>query len=274
LQLGGRYSRAWAYNSLCERDRREDNLGAFEAALVLNPTDDSKIYVKETRFYRNPFLDEVPGRYDAGYNWVNTEILAPETGWTTEFGVDWGLTDELSVGADAYFMRLEDEIFYNAVTYNNENSDDPTWRRGFDAHVAWERDKLAGLSVAASYVKATFDGGAFGGNLIPLVPEMTVSANVRVWLWDDCYVFGGYRYQSGMYSCSDFNNEFDKMDWYNVFHVGAAYEPTFVAWLEGFKFSVTVDNIFDENYCDYATYGSQYYPGAGRCFAFSVRYEF
>jgi len=274
LQLGGRYSRAWAYNSLCEKERRNDNLGAFDAALVLNPTDDSKLYVKESRFYRNPFLDEVPGRYDAGYNWVNTRILAPETGWTTEIGADWDVMEDLSVGADAYCTWLEDEIFYNAITYNNENCDETTLRRGFDAHVAWERDKFAGLSVAASYVKATFDGGSFDGNLIPLVPEMTVSVNGRVWLWNDCYVFGGYRYQSGMYSCSDFNNAFDEMDWYNVFHVGATYEPTFVSWLEGLKFSVAVDNLFDEEYCDYATYGSQYYPAAGRCFTFTVRYEF
>ena len=274
LQLGGRYSRAWSYNNLCEKERRNDNLGAFDAALVLNPTDDSKIYVKESRFYRNPFLDEVPGRYDAGYNWVNTKILAPETGWTTEIGAEWDITDEVSVGADAYCTWLEDEIFYNAITYNNENSEDPTLRRGFDVHAAWEREKLAGLSVAASYVKATFDGGSFDDNLIPLVPEMALTVNGRVWLWDDCYVFGGYRFQSGMYSCSDFNNEFDKMDWYNVFHVGATYEPTFVEWLEGLKFSVVVDNLFDEEYCDYATYGTQYYPAAGRSFTFTVRYEF
>ena len=70
------------------------------------------------------------------------------------------------------------------------------------------------------------------------------------------------------------NNDFDKMDWYNVFHVGATYEPTFVEWLEGLKFSVVVDNLFDEEYCDYATYGTQYYPAAGCSFTFTVRYEF
>ncbi len=101
-----------------------------------------------------------------------------------------------------------------------------------------------------------------------------LTVNGRVWLWDDCYIFGGHRFQSGMYSCSDFNNDFDKMDWYNVFHVGATYEPTFVEWLEGLKFSVVVDNLFDEEYCDYATYGTQYYPAAGRSFTFTVRYEF
>ena len=274
LQFGGRYSRAWAFNSLCEKDKRNDHLGAFDVSLVANPTDDSKLYVKGSRFYRNPFLDEVPGRYDAGYNWVNTKLLAPETGWSAEVGGEWEITDELSVGADAYYSWLEDEIFYNAISYNNENCEDDTVRWGGDAHIAWERDKVAGFSLAASYVKATFDGGQFGHSFIPLVPEMTVSANGRVWIWDECYAFGGYRFQSDMYSCSDFNNAFDTMSWYGVFHVGVTYEPAFVEWLEGFKFLVAVDNLFDEGYCDYATYGTQYYPAAGRCFTFTVRYEF
>ena len=44
--------------------------------------------------------------------------------------------------------------------------------------------------------------------------------------------------------------------------------------IEGFKFSVTVDNLFDKEYCDYATYGTDWYPAAGRSFMFTVRYEF
>ena len=274
VQLGGRYSQAWAYNSLCERTRRSDGLWALEAALVYNPIEDAKLYLKESRSYRNPFLDEVPGRYDAGYNWVNTRLLSPECGWTTEVGAEWKITDELSVGADVYFAWLEDEIFYNAVTYNNENSDDPTIRRGADVYAAWERDKVAGISVAASWTKGTFAGGAFDGNEIPLVPEATVTVNGRVWLWDDCSVFGGYRFQSGMYSCSDFNNGFAETDAFGVFHLGVAYAPTFVSWLEGLRFTFCVDNLLDERYCDYATYGTQYYPASGRRFSFAIRYEF
>lgn len=274
LQLGGRYAHVWAHNSLCERTRRDDGLWAFESALVFNPNEDSKLYVKETCSYRNPFLDEVPGRYDAGYNWVNTRLLSPEVGWTTEVGVEWKIAGELSVGGDAYFTWLEDEIFYNAISYNNENSADPTVRSGFDVFAAWERDKVAGLSVAVSGVRATFEGGVFDGNAIPLVPGVTVTVNGRVWLWDDCSVFGGYRFQGEMYSCSDFNNSYDEVDACNVFHFGVTYAPTFEEWIEGLRLTFCVDNLFDAHTCDYATYGSQYYPSSGRRFTFAVRYEF
>ena len=271
LQFGGRYSRAWSFNELANPQRKQNHLGAFDVALISNPTDDSKIYLKGSRTYRNPFLDETP--YDVR-TWTPAGLLDPETGWTAELGFDWDVADEITFGADAYFAWLQDEIFYNALAGNNVNSEDDTFRRGFDVHVAWERAKLAGLSVAASYVKATFDGGKLGRNVIPLVPEMTVSVNGRVWLWDDCFVFGGFRYQGDMYCCSDFGNDYREIPWYGIFSVGATYEPTFAEWIEGFKFSVTVDNLFDKAYCDYATYGTDWYPAAGRSFMFTVRYEF
>ena len=271
LQLGGRYSRVWSFNELANPQGKRNHLGAFEVALIANPTDNSKIYLKGSRTYRNPFLDETP--YDVR-TWTPAGLLDPETGWTAELGFDWNVTDEITFGADAYCTWLQDEIFYNALAGNNMNSEDDTFRRGFDIRLAWERDKLAGLSVAASYVKAAFDGGSLGRNVIPLVPEMTVSVNGRIWLWDDCFVFGGFRYQSDMYCCSDFGNDFREIPWYGIFSIGATYEPTFAEWIEGFKFSVTVDNLFDRKYCDYATYGTEWYPAAGRSFMFTVRYEF
>ena len=271
LQLGGRYSRAWAYNSEAAPAKKQDHTGAADVALIWNPADAAKVYAKWSRTYRNPFLDEIP--YDPR-TWTPMGLLDPEQGWNAEVGFNWQPVADLSFGGDAYYTWLEDEIFYDAVHGNNVNSEDATARRGFDLHAAWERDKLAGLSLAFSYVKATFDGGAFGRNAIPLVPETTLSLNGRVWLWDDCWVFGGYRFQGDMYSASDFGNDFDAVGWFGVFHVGAAYEPTFAEWARGLKLTVTVDNLFDERYCDYVTYGANYWPAAGRSFMVSLRYEF
>ena len=45
-------------------------------------------------------------------------------------------------------------------------------------------------------------------------------------------------------------------------------------YLKGFTFAFDVANLFDKNYANYSTYGSAYYPGAGRSCMFSVRYEF
>lgn len=267
IQLGGRYSRTWSFNRQARPTSKADHLGAYELALVWNPVEDAKIYAKVTRTYRNPFLDEIP--YDPR-TWSPQGLLDPERGWNAEVGFAWAPSDDLSFGGDAYCSRLEDEIFYDSRVGSNVNSSDETYRRGIDLHAAWERDRLAGLSAAFSYVKASFDDGG----LVPLVPEVTLALSGKIWLWDACSLFGGYRFQSDMVSASDFDNEADAIGWYGLFYAGLAYEPDFAEWIRGFRLTLTVDNLLDERYCDYATYGANYYPAAGRSFLIALRYEF
>ena len=146
-------------------------------------------------------------------------------------------------------------------------------REGFDLRASWERDKVAGVSLAYSFVDAEFDGGEFDGNDVPMAAKSVVSANGRVWLWDDCFVFGGYRFRSECFSTSDFGNEYEKVPSCGLFNIGVQYSPTF--WnLDGLVVTFTVDNLFDKDYCDYTTYGRNYWPAAGRSYMLSVRYEF
>ena len=92
-------------------------------------------------------------------------------------------------------------------------------------------------------------------------------------LWDDCFVFGGYRFRSECFSTSDFGNEYEKVPSCGLFNVGVQYSPTFRN-LDGLVVTFTVDNLFDKDYCDYTTYGRNYWPAAGRSYMLSVRYEF
>ena len=156
---------------------------------------------------------------------------------------------------------------------DNVNSPSPVMREGFDLRASWEKDKVAGVSLAYSFVDAEFDGGDFDGNDVPMVAKSVVSANGRVWLWNDCFVFGGYRYRTDCRSTSDFANEYKKIPAFGLFNVGVQYSPTCFG-LDGLTLAFTVDNLFDKNYCDYSTYGTAYWPGAGRCYMFTVRYEF
>ena len=86
-------------------------------------------------------------------------------------------------------------------------------------------------------------------------------------------VFGGYRFRTDCRSTSDFANEYEKIPSFGLFHVGVQYSPTCFG-LDGLTLAFTVDNLFDKNYCDYSTYGTAYWPGAGRSYMFTVRCEF
>jgi outer membrane receptor protein involved in Fe transport len=223
-----------------------------------------------------PFIDEV------AFN-SRDDLLSPERGWRVDAGFDWSFLEEFSLAANAFVSRTKNEIFYDSLfpyssfgwTYygDNVNSPSPVMREGFDIRAAWERDKVAGVAIAYSYVDAEFDGGKYDGNDVPMAAESVVTASAKVWLWDDCFVFGGYRFRSECFSTSDFGNEYEKVPSCGLFNAGVQYAPTL--WnLDGLVVTFTVDNLFDKDYCDYTTYGRCYWPAAGRSYMLSVRYEF
>ena len=276
IELGGRYERSWNKCTMAADPRRAYDLTAWDAALNFTPVDGLKAYAKFSNFYRMPFIDEV-----AYYS--REDLLSPEHGWRADVGFDWSFLEEFNVAGNAYVSRTKNEIFYNPLfpymSYgypgfgDNVNSPSPVMREGFDLRASWERDKVAGVSLAYSFVDAEFDGGEFDGNDVPMVAKSVVSANGRVWLWDDCFVFGGYRYRTDCRSTSDFANEYEKIPAFGLFHVGVQYSPTCFG-LDGLTLALTVDNLFDKNYCDYSTYGTAFWPGAGRSYMFTIRYEF
>ena len=276
LEIGGRYERSWNKCTMAADPRRAYDLTAWDAALNFTPVDGLKAYAKFSNFYRMPFIDEV-----AYYS--REDLLSPEHGWRADVGFDWSFLEEFNVAGNAYVSRTKNEIFYNPLfpymSYgypafgDNVNSPSPVLREGFDLRASWEKDKVAGVSLAYSFVDAEFDGGEFDGNDVPMVARSVVSANGRVWLWDDCFVFGGYRYRTDCRSTSDFANEYEKIPSFGLFHVGVQYSPTCFG-LDGLTLAFTVDNLFDKNYCDYSTYGTAFWPGAGRNYMFTIRYEF
>ena len=276
IEVGGRYERSWNKCTMANDPRRSYDLAAYDAALLFAPAEGLKTYFKFSNFYRMPFIDEV------AFN-SRDDLLSPERGWRVDAGFDWSFLEEFSLAANAFVSRTKNEIFYDSLfpyssfgwTYygDNVNSPSPVMREGFDIRAAWERDKVAGVAIAYSYVDAEFDGGKYDGNDVPMAAESVVTASAKVWLWDDCFVFGGYRFRSECFSTSDFGNEYEKVPSCGLFNAGVQYAPTL--WnLDGLVVTFTVDNLFDKDYCDYTTYGRCYWPAAGRSYMLSVRYEF
>lgn len=266
VQFGGRYERAFLDGKkyVYGADNNNVHLHAADVALIFTPVEDMRAYYRVSRHFRTPFIDENSGT-----------VLNPETGVTIDVGADYTFLDDFNVGGNLYYTRLRHEIFYNPLLGwgTNVNSPDDTVRKGINAHIGWERDKFAGVTLAYSLMSAEFDDGEYKGKKIPMVPTSTVSLNGRVWLWDDMNIFGGYRFVSEQYCISDFTNSAPKIPRYGVFHIGAEYAPSYKL-MRGLRFSITIDNLCDKNYCDYATYGTDYYPAAGRSVFASVRYEF
>ncbi len=273
LEAGGRYQRTWSENTSLVDSRRVSDVYAADAGLLLTPTDQTKAYVKFARFFRNPFLDENPYQ-----NYAAQKILSPETGWRVDVGAEQEFDGGFSIFGNVFISKTKHEILYDKFYWGtNVNAPCDVLREGFTVGGKWEKDKVAGLSLAYTYVDAEFDGGVYDGNDVPMSPESTVNASARVWLWDDCFVFGGYRFLSSRRAYSDFYNVGSRLASVSLFHIGAQYRPSWEP-LKGFTVGFTIENLFDRHYADCATRSSSgyevYYPGAGRSYMFTISYEF
>ncbi len=273
LILGTRLERAMARNELAEQKSRNDNLAAYEAALNYRPTENAKLFAKWARFYRNPFLDETPWYYNAPGAFVPQRILSPERGYSIDMGGDWELFEEWNAGGVIFVSETKNEVFYDAGKGSNVNSPDAVRREGLELHAGWQRENLAAVNLRYALTYSEFTQGVYDHNRVPLVPRHQLSLDGRYHLTEEFFVRGGYRYIAAQVSGSDFNNAHDRIPAFGLFSIGCRFEPSW-KWTKGFTIDFNVDNLFDKNYCAYSTYGSSYYPGAGRCCTLTVGYQF
>ncbi|MBE6382178.1 MAG: TonB-dependent receptor [Lentisphaerae bacterium] len=261
-----RIDNTWSrYEGLAENDDT-DWMADCELGLVYRPTDGLRTYVKGSRFHRSAFCDELSYTRDG-------KFLKPETGTEIDIGAEWEFLKEFKFDVNGYGSIMEDEIFYNPSIKPwgyNANSPAKTRRIGLDTVLTWKRDKVAEASIRYGAVHADFGSGAYHGKDVPYVPNHRVRAEVGFWIIDDLEIKGGYSYTSSQYLSGDYANEYEKLNAYSLFDIGAVYKPS---WAKGWTATFVVDNLFDKNYCDYAGV-EYYYPGNGRSFLFTLSYEF
>lgn len=262
---GVRLERMATHSESLPHPSRNDNLVAYEAGVNWRPLDESKIFLKWARFYRAPFVDETA--------FTSGNIVSPERGWSTDAGGEWQITEEFSANGSLYLSETRNEIYYDPFRFDNFNLPGRVRRYGTDLRLAWEREKTAGISLRCGFVDAQTVDGDYKHRRTPAVPRHQVALTGRFHLWREFFVRGSFRHIGEQYSISDFKNNLGRMKGYPLFAVGCQYECE-SGLLEGFEASVDIDNLFDKEYCDYATYGANFYPGAGRCLIFRIRYRF
>jgi iron complex outermembrane receptor protein len=239
---------------------------------VLEKTNVFASYAKGFRF---PVTDEfvMPG-YSLGPGFfVPTQIntgLKPQTTEEFDAGVRWNPLPRLA-GTVTYFnSRNRDEIFYNPLTFANENYD-RTKRQGLESTLFVGLAEGLGLDVAYSYTEALFDGGQFGGNRIPLVPRNKASAKLT-------YATGGWRfslasvYMGDRYAISDQANAQEQLPGYTTFDGSVGYKYKRLTAL------FTIKNLTDKRYAEMGVYSSTVndialYPSPGRQFFLRLQYE-
>jgi outer membrane receptor protein involved in Fe transport len=238
-------------------------------ALNWRPADAAKIFTRWTHFYHSPLADEMFSTYG-----LPNLDLVPETGYSAEAGFDLTVADAWTASATVFHSEVTDEILYSPY-YQNVNSPDGTRRDGVELAAGWAREKMGSFGVRYTYTEAKFTEGAYAHRDLPLVPRHRLRVAGAWYVTDAWRVQGGWRLVGAQRCDFDFANVGGALARYHLFDLGVRYTPE-IAWLKGFVFGFTVDNLLDARYADYAGYyGYRYvYPAAGRCYLFSVEYEF
>jgi outer membrane receptor protein involved in Fe transport len=262
---GARLERMMTRSESLGHPSRNDNLSAHEAGVNWRMAEDAKLFAKWARFYRAPFVDEVA--------FASGRIVSPERGWSFDVGGDWEMIENFTAGGSLYLSETENEIYYDPFLFDNCNLPGSVRRTGGDFRLKWEMEKKAAVTFRYGFVNPEIVDGSYRHEQMPAVPRHRAAVDGRIFLIGGFSVRGGCRYVGEQYSISDFRNEYGKMKGYVLFSLGFRYEAESDR-LKGLAVDIDVDNLFDRDYCDYATYGANFYPGAGRSFMVKVTYEF
>lgn len=255
--------------------------GCFPGDTQANPLDEGKtntayhlglehrlnsvvtLFGRTAQSFRVPNLDERVG--SSPYGTPSNFSLKTQTSHDYEGGFRV-VSGPLWLQWSIYDMYLDDEIFYSPATFTNVNLD-PTRRYGTEASASFRLTDDVKLEGSVAYTRAVFREGDFAGNDVPLVARNTARVGV-VWnVIDTRLVFSGdVRYVGSRRMDNDSANQQPLIPAVGLVDVKLAGK------LDRYFWSVSVQNLFDEDYFDYAvastsslgTYNA--YPQAGRTF--------
>jgi len=265
---------------LSARDRYDDTApGAFDVqATPLNSTDTNHalhvgfehrfsnmfaVFGRAARSFRTPNVDERIGvnAYPVDFNLKTQTSHDFEGGVRGHFGMlDW----QTSV----YEMLLNNEILFIPFPPIGANINlDPTRRVGVENSASLKLSEVLRLKGGLTYTEATFREGMYAGNAVPLVSRWTGNAGVSWNVYQNYAVFDAVVRWVG-----DRRMDNDQANFQPTIPAHTTVDLHLGGEVQNFFWAVSVQNLFDVQYFDYAvassaTYGRyNAYPLPGRTF--------
>jgi iron complex outermembrane recepter protein len=272
LTLG--FREEWATYDLFQdvprvEDKTHENKPAWNVSLNYLFDKTSSVYLSAKRSFRFPVTDELIQFFPVFQ--VNPG-MKPQISYQYEAGVRHAFADWIEANLTLFWIETRDEIFFNPVTFTNENFP-KTRRQGIE--VGAKARPLPWLSLWGnySYINPTLEQQPYSGNTIPGVPKNKGSIGADIQLWNALSfnaraTFVGYRYL-----ISDWANRVDKLDGYYTIDAKLSY-----SW-KGLKAFAGVNNLTNQKYAEWAVTNAAgtsqlYYASPERNFIGGISYTF
>lgn len=266
---GYRYDRARFNFNPSTPDSMTMSRDAYTAGINYTFFKRSYAYLSYSRSFRYPLLDEL---YSFFTNTTNA-ALAPQTSDNYEAGARHYFSDDFFAHINIFRMDTDKEIFFNPVTYTNENLDGRTRREGME--ISFDAKAAGWLTVRGSYtfLSAKIKEGAFKGSFVPNVPKHKATMEVISDIGK-----GASAILSGVYIgerpfVSDFPNDFSDQKGYFLLNAKLAYQ-----W-KSLKAFVDINNLTNKEYSEYGVIGGfplgkAFYPSPKRNFLVGLTIDF
>ena len=271
LSLGGRHE--WVkykflQESTMSKDRVSDREPAWSVGLDYLFYKRSSVFLGVKRSFRFPVSDELIQFFPTFQ--ANPSIRS-QIGYHYETGVRHSFNEQVEVNLTLFRVDLRNEIFYNPITFSNENYP-KTRRQGVE--LGMKVRPIPGLSVWGNYtyIKPLLRVDSFSGNDIPGVPRGKGALGMDIDLGRGFLLNTRANFVDSRYFISDWNNRVDKLDGYYTLDAKFSY-----SW-KGLKAFLGANNLFNKKYAEYGVVnaaGAQfYYPSPERNFLGGITYTF
>lgn len=277
LALGGRYENACisAQDTNNPLESKDFEGIAYKSSFTYFVPEKTKIFFKYDRIYRYPFTDEIAYYYGFAPVVFFNKDLKPEKGNSFELGTEIYSLKNLKLGLSIFYNIIEDEIFYNPLTWMNENIG-RTKRFGIEFKGDWKLTDFIDFHWIYTYIDAKLDYEPYENKRIPLVPvhkgvvgltfnlpkDFSLSTNIV--LTDDFYLGG------------DYDNNQEPIPGWTTFDIFLNYKPKKFE-KNGLSIYFGIENLFNKIYSNYGFEGwsgNIYYPASGRNIKGGISFKF
>ena len=226
----------------------------------------SYVYFSFSRSFRYPLLDEL---YSFFTNTINTN-LDPQSSDDYEMGIRHYFSSDIYANLDLFRIDTDKEIFFNPVTYNNENLDGKTRRDGVEFSFFIKPAEWLTLKTGYAYLDAEIKEGSFKGKDVPNVPKHKAFADVVTSLGKGFTVALNGVYVGERPFISDFSNDFGAQKSYLVLNSKLQYH-----W-KALNAFLNINNLTNIKYSEFGVIGGfplerSFYPSPRINFLAGVR---
>jgi iron complex outermembrane recepter protein len=218
----------------------------------------SYAYLTYSRSFRYPALDEFYSFYN---NTINTSMRT-QTSDSYEIGTRFYFSDNIYTHLNLFRSDTSNEIFYNPITYSNENLEGTARRTGVE--VSFSAKVIDSLIVRGNYtyINSEIRGGEFTGKQIPNVPEHKAGLEGQYSPFKGFTVVLNGTYVGERRFISDFSNDYARQKDYFLVNNKYSYK-----W-KNYTVFLNINNLLNQKYSEYGVIGGYpaekaYYPSPG-----------